>query len=86
MLSNPSLRFCDERFGGEGPIRTQPRGFDRRPTAAMRSQANTAKILEANPTLMRLRELEVVEKVVEKANLQVVLGEAGLADRLTRMI
>jgi hypothetical protein len=40
----------------------------------MRSQANTAKILEASPTLMRLRELEVLEKVSEKANLTVALG------------
>jgi regulator of protease activity HflC (stomatin/prohibitin superfamily) len=33
----------------------------REETAAMRSQANTAKILESSPTLMRLRELEVLE-------------------------
>ena len=52
----------------------------REETAAMRSQANTAKILEANPTLMRLRELEVLEKIAEKAKLTVVLGEKGLAD------
>ncbi len=45
----------------------------------MRSQANTAKILESSPTLMRLRELEVLEKVSEKANLTVVLG-AGKGD------
>ena len=35
----------------------------REETAAMRSQANTAKLLEDNPTLMRLRELEVLERV-----------------------
>ena len=35
----------------------------REETAAMRSQANTAKLLQDNPTLMRLRELEVLEKV-----------------------
>ena len=35
----------------------------REETAAMRSQANTAKLLTDNPTLMRLRELEVLEKV-----------------------
>lgn len=35
----------------------------REETAAMRSQVNTAKLLEGNPTLMRLRELEVLEKV-----------------------
>ena len=32
----------------------------REETAAMRSQANTAKIRESNPTLMRLPELEVL--------------------------
>lgn len=58
----------------------------REETAAMRSQANTAKILENNPTLMRLRELEVIEKVIERANLQVVLGESGLGDRLMKML
>jgi len=54
--------------------------------AAMRSQANTARILETNPTLMRLRELEVLEKVAEKANLTVVLGEKGLTDRVVKLL
>lgn len=58
----------------------------REETAAMRSQANTAKILEANPTLMRLKELEVLEKVAEKSNLTVVLGEHGLSDRLAKLL
>ena len=59
----------------------------REETAAMRSQANTAKLLEASPMLMRLRELEVLEKVAESANLQVVLGDkASLGDRLTRLV
>ena len=58
----------------------------REETAAMRSQANTAKILETSPTLMRLRELEVLEKVSEKANLTVVLGEKGLADRVVKLL
>jgi regulator of protease activity HflC (stomatin/prohibitin superfamily) len=58
----------------------------REETAAMRSQANTAKILEASPTLMRLRELEVLEKVSEKANLTVVVGEKGLADRVVKLL
>lgn len=58
----------------------------REETAAMRSQANTAKILESSPTLMRLRELEVLEKVSEKANLTVVLGENGLADRVVKLV
>ncbi len=58
----------------------------REETAAMRSQANTAKLLEANPVLMRLRELEVLEKVAGSSNLQVVLGDGGLSDRLTKLI
>ena len=58
----------------------------REETAAMRSQANTAKILESSPTLMRLRELEVLEKVSEKAHLTVVLGEKGLADRVVKLV
>jgi regulator of protease activity HflC (stomatin/prohibitin superfamily) len=54
--------------------------------AAMRSQANTARILESNATLMRLRELEVLEKVAGKAKLNVVLGEKGLADRVVKLL
>ena len=40
----------------------------REETAAMRSQANTARLLENNPTLMRLRELDVLEKVAGNAS------------------
>jgi regulator of protease activity HflC (stomatin/prohibitin superfamily) len=58
----------------------------REETAAMRSQANTAKILESNPTLMRLRELEVLETVAQKSNLTVVLGEKGLTDRVVKLL
>lgn len=58
----------------------------REETAAMRSQMNTAKLIENNPTLMRLRELEVLETVAKTSNLQVVLGEQGLTDRLTKLI
>jgi len=58
----------------------------REETAAMRSQANTARILENNPTLMRLRELDVLEKIAEKSKLNVVLGEKGLADRMVNFL
>jgi chorismate mutase len=37
-------------------------------TAAMRSQANTAKLLADNPILMRPRELEVLEKIAYAAD------------------
>ena len=55
-------------------------------TAAMRSQANTAKLLQDNPTLMRLRELEVLEKVAASAKLNVVIGEKGLTERVVNML
>ena len=58
----------------------------REETAAMRSQVNTAKLLQDNPTLMRLRELEVLEKVAATAKLNVVLGEKGLADRVVNLL
>ena len=58
----------------------------REETAAMRSQANTARLLSDNPTLMRLRELEVLEKVVTSSNLSVVCGEGGIADKVMKLI
>jgi regulator of protease activity HflC (stomatin/prohibitin superfamily) len=58
----------------------------REETAALRSQANTAKLLAENPTLMRLRELEVLEKIVASNKLSIVLGEKGLADRVINLI
>jgi regulator of protease activity HflC (stomatin/prohibitin superfamily) len=58
----------------------------REETAAMRSQANTANILANNPTLMRLRELEVLEKVAAHSKLEVVLGDKGLADRVVKLL
>lgn len=58
----------------------------REETAAMRMQANTAKILESSPTLMKLKELEVLEKVAHKANLTVVLGNEGLSDRVVKLL
>lgn len=58
----------------------------REETAAVRSQANTARLFESNPTLMKLRELEVLEKVADKADLKVVLGEKGLASQVINML
>ena len=58
----------------------------REETAAIRSQANTAKLLADNPTLMRLRELEVLEKIASGGNLNVVLGEKGLAERVVNLL
>ncbi len=58
----------------------------REETAALRSQANSAKLLVDHPMLMRLRELEVLEKVVATGKLNVVLGDKGLADRVVNLI
>ena len=55
--------------------------FRREETAAMRSQVNTAKLLTDNPTLMRLRELEVLEKVAANSKLNILLGDRVLGDR-----
>jgi len=40
----------------------------REETASTRSLANTAQLLEKNPTLMRLKELEVLERIASKAS------------------
>jgi len=74
-------RVTEARKAAEADLVTR-----REETAAMRSQANTARIFESNPALMRLRELEVLEKVADKANLNVVLGEKGLADRIVKLL
>ena len=58
----------------------------REETAAMRSQANTAKLLADNPVLMRLRELEVLEKIAAAGKLNIVLGEKGLADKVVNLL
>ena len=74
-------RVTEARKAAEADLITR-----REETAAMRSQANTARIFESNPALMRLRELEVLEKVADKANLSVILGENGLADRIVKLL
>jgi regulator of protease activity HflC (stomatin/prohibitin superfamily) len=63
----------------------------REETAAIRSQANTAKLLAESPTLMRLRELEVLEKIASAGKLNIVLGEKapgekGLADKIVNLL
>jgi hypothetical protein len=40
----------------------------------------------AHPTLMRLRELEVLERVATSGKLNVVLGEKGLAERVVNLL
>ncbi len=58
----------------------------REETAAMRSQANTAKLLTDNAVLMRLRELEVLEKIAAAGKLNIVLGEKGLTDKVVNLL
>jgi hypothetical protein len=42
--------------------------------------------LPENPTLMRPRELEVLEKIIANGNLRIVLGETNFADRVMNLI
>ena len=46
----------------------------REETAATRNLLNTAKLLEDNPVLLRLKELETLEKVTEKIDRLTVFG------------
>ena len=56
----------------------------REETAATRSLLNTAKLMEENPVLMRLKELEAVEKVTEKVDKLTVFG--GLEGVMQEMV
>jgi regulator of protease activity HflC (stomatin/prohibitin superfamily) len=58
----------------------------REETAAIRSQANTAKLLADNPTLMRLRELETLEKVAAHNKLNIVLGDKNLREQILNVL
>ena len=46
----------------------------REETAATRSLLNTAKLMDENPTLLRLKELEALEKVADKVDRLTVFG------------
>ncbi|MEM1080530.1 MAG: slipin family protein [Pseudomonadota bacterium] len=56
----------------------------REETAATRSLLNTAKLMDSNPTLLRLKELEMLEKVTEKINQITVYG--GLDGVLNELV
>ncbi|MCW8875465.1 MAG: slipin family protein [Kangiellaceae bacterium] len=56
----------------------------REETQATRSLHNTAKVMEGNPTLMRLKELEVLERVTSKIDHMTVYG--GLEGVMKDMI
>ena len=53
----------------------------REETAAARSQANTARLLADNPALMRLRELETLERIAERGDLRVFVGDGETVSR-----
>ncbi|WP_340115268.1 slipin family protein [Pelagibius sp. 7325] len=58
----------------------------REETAATRSLLNTAKLMEDNPILLRLKELEALEKVSEKVgNVVVANGLDGVLEDLVRI-
>ncbi|OCQ21553.1 stomatin/prohibitin-family membrane protease subunit [Pseudoalteromonas luteoviolacea] len=58
----------------------------REETAATRSLHNTAKVMENNPTLMRLKELEALEKVADKIeSLTVYGGLEGLMNNVVNL-
>jgi hypothetical protein len=57
-------------------------------TAATRSLLNTARLMEENPLLLRLKELESLERLVEKVGrIDLHAGEGqGLDALLTRLV
>lgn len=74
-------RVVEARKAAEAALITR-----REETASIRMQANTAKVYESNPALMRLRELEAIENIAGKASLSIVLGEKGVAERVVKML
>ena len=58
----------------------------REETNATRSLLNTAKVMEDNPTALRLKELETLEKVTEKVgNISVYGGLDGVLEQMVRI-
>jgi predicted glycosyl hydrolase (DUF1957 family) len=74
-------RVTEARKAAEANLITR-----REEVAAVRSQLNTARILESNPTLMRLKELEVLESVASKGKLEVLVGDKGLTERVMKLL
>ena len=57
----------------------------REETASTRSLLNTAKLIEDNPMLYKLKEMEYVEKIAEKINSISVSGNGVLIDQLRQI-
>jgi regulator of protease activity HflC (stomatin/prohibitin superfamily) len=58
----------------------------REETAAARSQANTARLLADNPTLARMRELELLKDVLAGAKVSFVIGEGNLTEQIRGLV
>jgi regulator of protease activity HflC (stomatin/prohibitin superfamily) len=56
----------------------------REETAATRSMLNTARVMEDNPVALRLKELEVLERIAEK--IEHINVNGGLDSILTELI
>lgn len=66
--------------------KAQANGIMRREeTASTRSLLNTAKLMEDNPMLMKLKEMEYVEKIAEKISTISVNGNGMLIDQLKQI-
>ncbi|MGJ8635680.1 MAG: slipin family protein [Phycisphaerales bacterium] len=58
----------------------------REETAAARSQANTAKLLEQNPVLARMKELEALQEILRGTEATFVLGQGDLSEQISSLI
>ena len=54
----------------------------REEVAATRGQSNTAKMMENNPMLMRLKELEILEKISKSGQLNLFMGDKDILSSL----
>ena len=50
------------------------------------ADASADNVSDDNPTLMRLRELEVLEKVAANSKLSIVLGKKRLTERIVNVL
>ena len=58
----------------------------REETAAARSQANTAKLLADNPVLLRMKELEALQEILQGTKTTFVLGRGELMDQIGGLV
>lgn len=58
----------------------------REETAAIRNQANTARLLAENPVLARLKELELLQEILAGAKATFVLGQGDVVAQVSKLI